>query len=136
MSEKDLRGFVGDRRANPFSAFNETEYQLLIAIIGEAAEESACRAAQKTAELVGNACCAHIDRTSSLEAVVFGRAERGIVGIDQRMAESERDRKDIRGEMKAMADDRVWFRRMVYSAIFIGVVGLAISLIQFALIGR
>ena len=136
MSEKDLRGFVGDRRANPFSAFNETEYQLLIAIIGEAAEESACRAAQKTAELVGNACKTHTERTASLEAVVFGRTELGVVGIDQRMAESERDRKDIRDEMKAMNDDRVWFRRLVYSSIFIGIVGLAIGLVQFVIIGR
>ena len=120
------RGTSGDRRRNPFPSFTDTEYELFMATIREEARIGASSAI--SAHLTGF-CDEHRERTEHVEAVVFGRSERGIVGLDQRVA-------NVEGVMERWDDDRVWFKRMVYSALTVAVIGVAIGLIQFALLGR
>jgi len=81
-------------------------------------------------------CADHQARTDHLETVVFGRTESGIVGLDQRLTTQEAETKGIAKVLDGMVDDRKWFKRMVYSALFVSCVGLVFGLIQFAVLGR
>lgn len=78
-------------------------------------------------------CADHQARTDHLETLVFGRTERGIVGLDQRMAAQESETQALTKAIDDMVGDRKWFRRMVYSALFVSCVGLVFGLIQFAI---
>jgi len=114
-----------NRRRNPFPAFTDTEYELFMATIREEARNGARSA---IAEHLDDYCKQHRERTENIEAVVFGRAERGIVGLDQRMARAEET-------VTAWADDRQWFKRMVYTAVVTAVVGVIIAVVPILLNG-
>jgi hypothetical protein len=122
----DTRGIAGDRRRNPFPSLNDTEYELFLTTIERVVGASVKAAMQ---EFRADNCAKHIKRTDHLEAVVFGRTEAGVVGLDQRTA-------IIEGFMQRLDDDRVWFKRMVYSAFATAIVGVLIGVVQFVIIGR
>jgi len=109
------------KRRNPFPAFSDTEYELFMATIRHEARTGAELAI--TAHL-GGFCQDHRERTEALEAVVFGRSERGIVGLDNRTAQMER-------VVTEWEDERTWFKRMLYGALSVAVVGLLITIVEF-----
>lgn len=116
---------TGDRRRNPFPAFTDVEYELFMATIREEA--------RKGAELaicthLKDHCGEHRRRTEAVEAVVFGRAERGVRGLDDRILRVEET-------VEAWADDRQWFKRMVYAAVVTAVVGVIIAVVPILLNG-
>ena len=81
----EAAGIAGDRRRNPFPSMNDTEYELFIYTI-----EKAVSTGVKTAmsEYRKENCEGHIERTIALETSVFGRREKGIVGLDEQVAEN------------------------------------------------
>jgi len=113
-------------KSNPFPAFSNTEYELFRAMIREEARKGAESA-------IGNHlqdfCAQHRQRTEDVETVVFGRTERGIVGLDQRTAQMER-------VITEWEDERKWFKRMLYAAITVAVIGLIVTLVQFWILGN
>lgn len=111
FSETD--GIIGDRRRNPFPSLTDTEYELFRAQMREEARRGA--EAAITAHLK-DFCQDHIARMDALEAVVFGRRERGIVGLDQRMDNID---KAIGNAARAM-----W---LAIGAVIVAVVGIIIS---------
>ncbi len=80
-------------------------------------------------------CREHLERTVALEAVVFGRTERGIVGLDQRMSDSEKDRKALHDVIRRQEEDRRWTRRLFISAIVVASIGVVFNIVQFIALG-
>lgn len=70
--------------------------------------------------------CEDVD---ALQSVVFGRTEKGIVGLDQRTDRNER-------QLTELLESIVWFKRLLYGALASGSVALLATLIQFAFTGR
>jgi hypothetical protein len=122
----DVHGIVGDRRRNPFPSMTETEYQLFRATIRE--DVTAGVTAAMTAYRRDN-CEAHVERTEHLEAVVFGRTEKKIKGLDARM-------EVVEAELCNLIDGIKWSKRLVYSSLVVGTLGLLFGLIQLAIIGK
>ena len=81
MSDES-RGIAGDRRRNPFPSLNDTEYELFLATIREQVS-AGVRAA------LAEDCVRKCSRVEDIEATVFGRAERGVVGLDDRLRAAE-----------------------------------------------
>lgn len=111
----DTTGIIGDRRRNPFAGFSDAEYLLFRAQMREEARQGAEEAI--TAHF-GRFCTEHRERTESLETVVFGRRERGVVGLDQRM--------DIVEGAISRAARALW---VAVSAIIVAVVGFLVSML-------
>jgi hypothetical protein len=76
----DGRGLSGDRRRNPFPSLNDTEYELLMSRMSEAAENGAKKA---IADHLQHACDEHKERTRKLEVVLLGDRELEVVGVVQ-----------------------------------------------------
>jgi hypothetical protein len=113
-------------RHNPFPAFSDTEYALFMSTIRH---EARCGAEAAIVAHLRGTCDEHHDRTEALEVVVFGRAENNITGLDQRAAAMER-------VITEWEDERKWFKRMLYAAITVAVVGLVATLVQFWVLGK
>jgi len=122
----ESRGIAGDRRRNPFPAFSDTEYELFRAQMREEARLGA--EAAITAHL-GEFCAGHRERTEHLEACVFGRTEKGIVGLDNRVLSLE-------GTVHTWEDDRKWFKRMLYGALTVATIGLLVAVAQVIVLGK
>lgn len=116
---------MDDQAANPFPSLNQTEYALLRLIVREEVT-AGVRAAMDAYNEAH--CDEHKDATAALERVVFGSAENGIVGIDEQIKAHERQIGDLLDSIK-------WAKRMVYSALFVGVVGLVVTLLQATVVG-
>jgi hypothetical protein len=129
----DVKGLAGDRRRNPFPSLNETEYALFMATLREEVRAGVTAAMDKYQKAN---CIPHQEDTAHLKIAVFGQRENGIVGLDEMADRNRRDIEAIQADLAAMADDRKWFKRMVYSALFVAVVGLVIGLVQFAILGK
>lgn len=67
-----------------------------------------------------------------LQRVVFGRAELGVVGMDERINGHDATLESIGHTLEAIADDRRWMRRAVIGAILSAVGALAVALILLA----
>lgn len=74
-------------------------------------------------------CPRPCESMDALQAVVFGRTEKGIVGLDQRTDHNER-------QLTELLDSIVWFKRLLYGALASGTVALLFTLVQFAFTGR
>lgn len=91
-------------------------------VIEQVADAAAERAIAKLRE---NGCpVSGCSERGELQAVVFGRAEAGIVGLDERVATLERTNATLR---------RVTW--MAVSGVVLGVIGLVFALVQLAITG-
>jgi len=120
-------GLVGDRRKNPFPSMTETEYRLFLATIRECVQTGVANAMK---DYRTENCLGHQERTERVETAVFGRRELGIVGMDETIDKQGREIDAMRDEMKALAEDRKWFKRLVIGAIVIASIGLVFGIIQ------
>jgi hypothetical protein len=114
------------KRLNPFPAFSDTEYELFMATIRH---EARCGAEAAISAHLSGFCEEHRQRTEALEAVVFGRAERGILGLDSRTLAMEH-------VIVEWEDERKWFKRMLYGALTVAVFGLIITVTQILIVGK
>jgi len=116
---------------NDFPSITPTESALFHALIKQTAQEAAERAVEK---LQGTHCVVQNNRISSLEGCVFGRSEHGVRGLDERMSNAEHSQKSLQDSIQKWEEDRRWLKRTVYAAVIVAVIGLAVGLLQFALI--
>ena len=100
----EAAGIAGDRRRNPFPYMNDTEYELFIYTI-----EKAVSTGVKTAmsEYRKENCEGHIERTIALETSVFGRREKGIVGLDEQVAENAAASRAVSARRASPDDSRM-----------------------------
>jgi hypothetical protein len=129
---------------NPFTSLNATEYELLMANMRA---EAHAGAKEGVREHLVNSCAGHNARTQALEAAVFGRFEHGVLGIDNRLGivesklgtlvKLEADFDEVTQRMKAIgdtvdawADDRKWFKRVLYGALVVATIGLIVTIAQ------
>jgi len=122
----DTRGIAGDLRRNPFPSMNDTEYELFLLTVESAVAKGV--AVAMTAYRQEN-CADHENRTEALETVTFGKAEKGVTGLDQRVENNDR-------RITELIDSINWFKKLVYGAFITAFVGLAVGIIQFAIIGK
>jgi uncharacterized protein (UPF0303 family) len=118
----DARGIAGDRRRNPFPSLNDTEYELFLLTIEKcvaAGVESAMDKYQKSS------CLPHAVDIEHVKATVFGSAENGVAGLDDRVNGLERS--------MATLSRITW---VAVSAFIVAFIGLLVGLIQFAVIGK
>lgn len=81
-----------DRR-NPYSSLSEAEYQLLTEQMKSAARQGANEA---IGDHLKELCIVHRERLESVESAVFGRTEKGIVGLDTRLSIAEATLQQLR----------------------------------------
>lgn len=67
-----------------------------------------------------------------LQRAVFGRAELGVVGMDERLNGHDATLKTISDGLETIADDRRWMRRAVIGAVLSAAGALAVALILLA----
>jgi hypothetical protein len=118
---------------DPIPGFDPQQSVTLRALMREQADASAERA---VTAFVAGGCRVNCREMSDVHRVVFGASEDGVVGLDQRMADAEKSQKDVRAEIQEMRDDRRWFKRLVYSSLFVGLVGLVYAIAQTVIIGK
>lgn len=111
----DAHGIAGDRRRNPFPSMTETEYQLFLLTVEKRVEAGVTRA--MVAYRHDN-CGPHLESTDHLKTVVFGSSERGIVGLDQRVAENT-------VAIRSMSTYITWLKVTLTASLLSLVVGLA-----------
>jgi hypothetical protein len=116
--------------ASDFPSMSQPEYTLMLSVI----KETARLTAEETVSAYAQAhCLRHQERTSILETIVLGHPERGMVGLNTRMAEVEERLGDSEEVAKDRANDRKLMRRTIVIAIISGVISLTVALIMFSI---
>ncbi len=72
----------------------------------------------------------------SLETVVFGKTEKNIVGLDQRVADVEREIKQLRDTQLELAASNTWMRRLFFSTVAVAIISLLGNLVQAGVFNR
>jgi hypothetical protein len=99
---------------NPFPSMSATEYELFKSMIREQARQGAESA---IGDHLQDFCAQHRDRTEILETAIFGRREKGIVGMDENMAEMAK-------ELRSMKNYLTWLKVTLTASLLSLVVGL------------
>lgn len=73
-------------------------------------------------------CKAHTDRTEALERIVFANSAPGVSGIKDQVEAHEKAIGELLDAIK-------WSKRMVYSALFVGLVTLVVAVLQATVAG-
>jgi hypothetical protein len=100
---------------NPFPSMSPTEYELFKSMIREEARKGAESA---IGTHLRDSCDKHQDRTEILETAIFGRREKGIVGMDEMV-------NTLMLEMHAMRNYLTWLKVTLTASLLSLVVGLA-----------
>lgn len=99
---------------NPFPSMSTTEYELFKSMIREEARKGAESA---IGDHLQDFCAQHRDRTEVIETAIFGRRERGIVGMDEILSAHTE-------ELRSMKNYLAWLKVTLTASLLSLVVGL------------